>query len=56
MESRPRAMLELRSLIEERAPRYALADLGLDTQGTDPAALATNIAEWALSERLKASC
>jgi len=55
MESRPRAMLELRGLLAERAPRYALADLALDTEGESPETLAARIATWALAEGLKAS-
>ena len=48
MEDRPRAMVELRSLLTEREPRYALADLDLDTETESPDELARSIGEWAL--------
>lgn len=48
MEDRPRAMVELRSLLSEREPRYALADLDLDTEVESPDELARSIGDWAL--------
>ncbi len=45
---RPRAMTELRTLLESREPRYAQADLAVDTMDTDPTTLAHRISAWAL--------
>lgn len=46
MEGRPRAMVQLENLLAERGPRYALADLTLDTEGRLPDAVAAELAEW----------
>ncbi|MEZ6013766.1 MAG: shikimate kinase [Planctomycetota bacterium] len=44
MAGRPRALEELREILARREPRYALADLALDTDGVTPAALSAAIA------------
>lgn len=46
MEGRPRAMVQLENLLAERAPRYALADLALETDGKQPEEVAGELAEW----------
>ncbi|RKY17184.1 MAG: transcriptional regulator [Planctomycetota bacterium] len=46
MEGRPRAMVQLESLLAERAPRYALADLTVQTDGKTPVEVAREVANW----------
>ena len=48
MQGRPRAMLELRKLLESREPLYATADHVVDTMDTEPAVLASHIGNWLL--------
>lgn len=48
MQDRPRAMLELRSLLEQRDPLYAAADFVVDTMDTEPSTIASRIGSWML--------
>jgi len=49
MQHRPRAMVELRTMIETRAPHYATADLQVDTMQGDPRSLASRIGTWVVN-------
>ncbi len=46
-ESAPRAMNQLRALLDQRTPRYERADLTLGTSARAPAGIAEEIARWA---------
>lgn len=48
MRQNPRAMAELRELLERREPLYAKADLDVDTHDREPEQVVTAISEWAL--------
>ena len=48
MHDRPRAMLELRSLLDARKALYSTADLSVDTMDVDPPTIASRISSWAL--------
>lgn len=48
MRDNPRAMAELRSLIDHREPLYATADLTVDTSSRDPDDTVEAIADWAM--------
>jgi len=48
MRGRPRAMLELRKLLEARDPLYATADFVVDTMDTEPSTIASHIGNWML--------
>ena len=44
MAGRPRALEELREILARREPRYALADVTVDTDDRAPAAVAEELA------------
>lgn len=46
MAGRPRAMVQLESLLAERAPRYAQADLAVPTDGRTADDVAASIRDW----------
>jgi XRE family aerobic/anaerobic benzoate catabolism transcriptional regulator len=46
MEGRPRAMVQLETLLAERAPRYSAADLTQQTDGITPAEVAAAVGAW----------
>ncbi len=48
MHDRPRAMLELRSLLDAREALYSTADLSVDTMDVDAPTIASRISNWAL--------
>jgi len=48
MRGNPRAFDQLGELLAERVPRYATADLGVDTHDRPPAEIVREIAQWAL--------
>ncbi len=50
MRDNPRAMDELRQILERRTPRYAQASFTLDTTTLSPAAAAQALEEWVLRE------
>jgi XRE family aerobic/anaerobic benzoate catabolism transcriptional regulator len=48
MQDRPRAMLELRKLLEARDPLYSSADHAVDTMDNEPPTIASQIGTWLL--------
>jgi len=46
MDGHPRALEELREILERRESRYAMADRHVDTSGAGPAALVAELLDW----------